>query len=146
MQKPPTYFRYVDDMFSIFSHEAKADAFLTKLNCLHPSLRFTFKKETDKCLPFLDVHVKRTDIGSDTSVYLKPIFTGQYLSWESFSPLKCKIGLIARLVHQVLIICTKRRLNGEIEWIKKILLDNGYPKNVVNDQFTKKINQFSTLK
>ena len=38
-------------------------------------------------------------------------------------------------------ICTKRRLNEEIERIKKLLLDNGYPKNI-----TKKIAQFSTLK
>ena len=39
-QKPPTYFRYVDDTFVIFDHEAKADKFLTKLNCLHPFLKF----------------------------------------------------------------------------------------------------------
>ena len=31
-------------------------------------------------------------------------------------------------------ICTKRRLQGEIERIKKILLDNGNPKNVINAQ------------
>ena len=43
-------------------------------------------------------------------------------------------------------ICTKRRLNEEIEWIKKILLDNGYPKNIINTQIAKKIAQFSTLK
>ena len=43
-------------------------------------------------------------------------------------------------------ICTKCRLNGEIEWIKKILLDNGYPKYVINAQIAKKIAQFSTLK
>ena len=30
--------------------------------------------------------------------------------------------------------------------IKKILLDNGYPKNVINARITKKIAQFSTLK
>ena len=39
-------------------------------------------------------------------------------------------------------ICT----NGEREPIKKILLNNGYPKNVVNTQITKKIAQYSTLK
>ena len=43
-------------------------------------------------------------------------------------------------------ICTKHRLNEETERIKKILLDNGYPKNVINTQITKKIAQFSTLK
>ena len=78
-QKPPTYFRYVDDTFAISDHEAEADEFLTKLNCLHPSLNFTFKKEKEKCLPFLDVYVERTDVGFETSVYRKPTFTGQHL-------------------------------------------------------------------
>ena len=146
MQKPPTYFRYVDDTFAIFDHEAEADEFLTKLNCLHPSLKFTFEKEKGKCLPFLDVYVERTDVGLETNVYCKPTFTGQYLCWESFSPLKRKISLISTLMHRALMICTKRRLNEEIERIKKILLDNGYPKNIINTQITKKIAQFSTLK
>ena len=144
-QKPPTHFRYVDDTFAIFDDKAEEGEFLTKLNCLHPSLKFTFETEKEKCLPFLDVSVKRTDIGFETSVYRKPSFTGQYLRWESFSPLKRKISLISTLMHRALMICTKRRLNGEIERIKKILLDNGYPKNVINTQITKKIAQFSTL-
>ena len=67
------------------------------------------------------VYVERTDVGFETSVYRKPISTGQYLRWESFSPLKRKISLISRLVHRALKICTKRRLNEEIERIKKIL-------------------------
>ena len=67
-QKPPTYFRYVDDTFAIFDHEAEADEFLTKLNCLYPSLNFTFEKEKDKCLPFLDVYIERTDIGFEIEV------------------------------------------------------------------------------
>ena len=145
-RKPPTYFRYVDDTFAIFDHETEADEFLTKLNCLHSSLKFTFEKEKGKCLPFLDVYVERTDVGLETSVHRKPTFTGQYLRWEFFSPLKRKISLISTLVHRALMICTKRRLNEEIERIKKILLDNGYPKNIINTQIIKKIAQFSTLK
>ena len=41
-------------------------------------------------------------------------------------------------------ICIKRRLNGEIGRIKKILLDNSYSKNV-NVHISRKITQFSTL-
>ena len=111
---------------------------LTKLNFLYPSLKFTFEKEKDKCLPFLNVHVERTDTGFETSVYRKPNFTGQYLGWES-SPHKRKISLISLLVHRSLMICPKNRLNGKIERTKKILLDNDYSKNVVNAQIAKKI-------
>ena len=145
-QKSPTYFRYVDDTFAIFDHEAEADEFLTKLNCFHPSLRFTFEKEREGCLSILDVYVEKTDVSFETNVYRKPTFTGQYLRWESFSPLKRKTSLISILAHRALMICTKRRLNGEIERIEKILLDNGYPKNVIKAQIAKKIAQFSTLK
>ena len=114
-------------------------------HCLHLSLRSTFEKEKGKCLPFLDVYVKKAEVGFETSVYRKPTFTGQYLRWESFSPLKRKISLISTLVHRALMICTKRRLNEEIEWIKKILLDNSYPKNVINAQIAKNIAQLSLL-
>ena len=79
MQTPPTCIRYVEDTFAFFDHEAEADEFLTKLNCLHPFLKFTFVKEKGKCLPFFDVYVERTDIGFETSVYRKPTFTDQYL-------------------------------------------------------------------
>ena len=37
IRKPPAYFKYVDDTFAIFDHEAEADKFLSKLDCLHPS-------------------------------------------------------------------------------------------------------------
>ena len=76
-QKPPTYFRYVEDTFAIFDHEAEAHEFLTKLNCLHPSLRFTFEEEKDKCLPFLNVYVERIILA------LKPVYTGNPLSLAS---------------------------------------------------------------
>ena len=132
-RKPPIYFRYIDDTFAFFDHES--DKFLTKLNCLHLSLKFTFKKEKRKCEPFLDVYAERKDIGFETSVYRKPSFTGKYLRWVSFSSLKRKINPISTLVHQALMICTKRRFNREIERINKILLRNGYPQNVVNAQF-----------
>ena len=43
-------------------------------------------------------------------------------------------------------ICIKRRFNGKIERIKKILLSNGYFKNVVNVQVATKIAQLSSVK
>ena len=84
-QKPPTYFRYVDNTFVIFDHEAETDEFLTKLNCFHSSLKFTFEKKKGKCLSFPDVYEERTDIGLETSLYRKPTFTSQYLLYVGSS-------------------------------------------------------------
>ena len=56
-QKPGVYFRYVDDTYTIFKTEAECDIFLKHLNGLHPALPFTFEKEENNSLQFLDVLV-----------------------------------------------------------------------------------------
>ena len=45
ISKLSSYFRYVDDTFAMFRNEEESDNFFNRLNCLHPSLKFTFKKE-----------------------------------------------------------------------------------------------------
>ena len=107
-------------------------------------LRFIFEKKRN-AYRFLMFSPK------EQMLALRPENTGNPLSLSNIcvgSPLvlKSKISLISTLVHRALIICTKRRLNGEIERIKKILLENGYPKNVINTRIAKKIAQFFTLK
>ena len=129
----------------MFRNEEESENVFKQLNCLHPSLKFTFEKEKNNCLPFLDVNVERTVTGFETSVYRKPTFTGQYFRWESFSPTKQKPNLISTLVHRELMICTKSKLNEEIKHIKNILLDNGYPESIIDCNISKKIAQFSML-
>ena len=87
-------------------------------------LRFTHEKESNHCLPFLDVLVERRDSEFSTSVYRKPTFTGQYLRWNSFSPHKQKINLIGTLVHRAFVICSKGKLDPELDKILSILLEN----------------------
>ena len=146
ISKPSTYFRYVDNTFAMFRNEEKLENFFKQLNCLHLSLKFTFEKEKNNCLPFLDVNVERTVTGFETSVYRKPIFTGQYLRWESFSPTKQKTNLISTLVHRALMIYTKSKLNEKLKHIKNILLDNGYPESIIDCNISKKIARFSMPK
>ena len=146
ISKPFTYFRYVDDTFTIFRNEEESENFFNQLNCLHSSFKFTLEKEKNNCLPFLDVNVERTVIGFETSMYRKPTFTGQYLRWKSFSPNKQKTNLISTLVHRALMISTKSKLNEEIKHIKNILLDNGYSESIIDSNISKKISQFSMPK
>ena len=44
------YFWYVDNTFAIFNNEEDCKTFLTHFNSLHPSLRFTYKKESETLL------------------------------------------------------------------------------------------------
>ena len=104
------------------------------LKRLHPALKFSFEKEHDGKLLFLDILVERTELAFKTSVYRKPTFFGQYICWESFSPRKRKTNLIATLVNSALKKCTKNKLRQEIDFIKKILLDSRYPEDIVSTQ------------
>ena len=58
-KRPLVYFRYVDDSFAVFNNKEDCNTFLTHLNSLHPSLRFTYEKESNHSLPFLDVLIER---------------------------------------------------------------------------------------
>ena len=129
---PRTYFRYVDDTFAIFDSQELCEDFLTHLNALHPSLKFTCEMERNNALPFLDVLVEKSDGRLLTSVYRKPTFTGQYTRWDSFSATSYKLGLINNLVTRAIEICSPCKLSTELESVKRILRDNGYPDHVID--------------
>ena len=143
--KPEMYYRYMDDTFVVFSDEDECDLSLDSLNMLHPSLRFTIKKESNLALPFLDVLVEKSPSKFITSIYRKPTFIGQYLRWNSFSPRKRKTKLILTLTHRALAICSPERLPSKLDKIKSILLTNGYPENVIKSFMAMKMNQFYAL-
>ena len=115
------------------------------LNSLYPSLRFTFEKESNLALPFLDVLVEKSPSKFITSIYRKPTFTGQYLRWNSFSPRKRKTNLILTLTHQAVAICSPERLQSELDKIKFILLNNGYPEHVIKSFMAMKMKQLHAL-
>jgi len=53
------YYHYMDDTFVMCDNEREYDRFLEQLNLLHSSLQFTFEKECNQFLPFLDVMVEK---------------------------------------------------------------------------------------
>ena len=61
------------------------------------------------------------------TIYRKPTFTGQYIRWNPFSPKQRKIKPIRTLVHRALMIYSKTKLGSELDKIKQLLIENGYP-------------------
>ena len=142
-KKQPLYYkRYVDDTFVIFDQKDDAQDFLLNLNSLHASLTFTTEEETNSSLPFLDVLVQRDGASLVTSVYRKKTFTGEYMKWNSFSPVKRKINLIHTLTWRALSICSPCNVNNELSTIKSILVKNGYPQSVVETHVAKTVSKF----
>ena len=143
-KRPLLYFRYVDDTFAVLNNEEDCNTFLTHLNSLPPSLRFTYEKKSNHSLPFLDVLVERHDSEFLILVYRKLTFTGQYLRWNSFSPQKRKTNLIGTLVHRAFMICSKSKLDPKLGKIRSILLENGYPEHTINSALKRKFQQLNS--
>ena len=133
----------MDDTFTIFGSEEKCTSFLDALNSIHLAFKFTFEKVENDQLPFLDVLVEKSNEGFLTSVFRKPTFTGQYFRWDSFGPTKRKTNLIETLVHRALLICSKSKLQHELENISSILRNNGYPESIIQITMSKKISLFN---
>ena len=132
MQKPISYFRYVDDIFIAHKNSFDIKMFYNEISSLHPSLKFTFEKETDGSLPFLDVLLQRTFNSLQMSVYRKPTFVGQYIPWRSFCPKSQKVSLFSCLVFRAFKICCETTIDNELENIRKIFGSLGYPSDIVD--------------
>ena len=119
--QPVIYFRYVDETFAMFDDEFNCNQFLKQLNSLHQSLTFTYEKEVNGKLPFLDALVEKCNTKFLISVYWKPSFCGQYNRWDLFGPKSKKNNLIGTFVHRALAICSPSQLPQEIYFIRSIL-------------------------
>ena len=64
---------YVNDTFAIFRSEEEFTSFLDALNSMHLALKFTFGKEENDQLSFLDVLVEKSNEGFLTSAFGKII-------------------------------------------------------------------------
>ena len=74
-----------------------------------------------------------------TSVYRKPTFSGKYQRWDSFAPRSRKIALVDLIVDRAITICSSSTLSKELDNIRKIFQDSGYPIAVVNNTIKNKL-------
>ena len=59
--KPIFYKRYVNDIFAVFESESDTDGFYSYLNTRNENIKFTFEKEKDNKLPFLDILINNNE-------------------------------------------------------------------------------------
>ena len=135
---PTFYKRYIDDTFAIFNSKDESLLFFNQLNSVS-SLQFTMEEEENRKLPFLDVLVQKQEGTFITSVYRKPTFSGSYLRYSSYAPHCRKVGLIEILTHRALHICSSSTLSDELNKIRRIFEDNGYPASVIEKTIRHKL-------
>ena len=70
------YHRYVDDIFCLLDNKHDAYLFFNYINTQHPNIKFTYEKQLDGKLPFLDVLVDHSSNICIASVFHKKTYTG----------------------------------------------------------------------
>ena len=92
--------------------------------------------EVENKIPFLDILITSSEKGDfHTSVYRKNTFTGLLLNFNSFTPLKYKLGLIKTLIDRVFNISFNwLTFHAEILNVENLLSKNAYPSFVVDKE------------
>ena len=84
---------FIEDMLMIFliysNQPIISNIFVTK-----PNMSFSFEKEKNGKMSFLDVEISRENGKLVTTAYRKPTFSGVYTPSESFLPSKHKYGML----------------------------------------------------
>ena len=115
----------IDNMLMIlclFNCQSDADKFFEFLNRQHPNIKFTFEKQVNKQISFLDVLITIVVDQLCTSVFRKELAVGSFTNYLGFTPFSYKIGLVRTLLHRAFMISSSWFLfHEEIVKIKHYL-------------------------
>ena len=94
------YRRYcIDDVVCIFNCESDADKFFGFLNTQQLSIKFTFEKQVNKLISFLDVLITNDGDQFCFSVFHKETAIGLFTNYLGFIAFPYKAGLVRTFLH-----------------------------------------------
>ncbi|XP_067613260.1 uncharacterized protein [Eurosta solidaginis] len=125
--------KYVDDLYLLLP-EHILPSVLKIFNAIEPGIEFTFEKEQQNMLPFLDMVIFRNAQNGtfNTDWYRKPVSSGRILNYRSIHPLTQKISTAKGLINRVLNLSDEKYHNKNKLIIKGILKANDYPPKLVS--------------
>ena len=81
-------------------------------------MSFTFERENQNRMSFLDITIIREDKTFTTSIYCKPTFSGDYTHFDSFLPSSYKFCTVYRLAYRCFRICSSwTKLHNQLVYI-----------------------------
>jgi hypothetical protein len=138
----PIFYRYVDDIFAVVP-KAKLYDILRVFNDYHPRLKFTYETEINGSINFLDTTIIREGNKLITNWYRKPTFSGRYINYFSNHPDRYKFNIITNLVDRAILLSNPCFHKSNLRTIKEILVNNGFPFEVINKYINKRINELN---
>ena len=141
--KPLVWWRYIDDIFTIWSHrETTLKQFVEYLNHAHSTIKFT-TEWSNESVPFLDTHVSLTEGHLSTDLFVKPTDTHQFLRVDSCHPRYCKAAIPFSQALRMRRICSSNEdYHKRTTALKVHLIGCGYEPSFVQEQ----INRASLIK
>ena len=103
--RPRLWKRYVDDILEIVNKD-QVDNLTDHLNQTDhtDSIKFTYEKESNNSIPFLDtLIVRRPDGTVKLLVYRKATSTDQYLNLSSHHSIHHKLGVVRTLLDRMML-------------------------------------------
>ena len=102
------------------------------------------EKESDRCLPFLDVYIDNNSQEVITSIYRKRTFTGLLTNFFSFTSFSYKLGLIKTLIDRIYKVNnTRLGCRKDLKNLTHILKRNSFPARVIENSINNYINKTS---
>ena len=130
---PSLYKRYVGDTLARMPNTDAAADFLTTLNGLHPSLKFTMELPADNMIPFIGIEIIKNGTELETRVYRKPTNTGLLLHFQSHVDKRYKIGLLKTMLHRAYALSsTTEAFNEECGKLRSIFSRLYCPIGLIN--------------
>ncbi|VDN09640.1 unnamed protein product [Dibothriocephalus latus] len=117
--------------------------FKERVNSVFPEIQFTMEEEVNNQLAFLDVLVCRKDCGDlKTKVFRKATNTMQVLNDNSNYAISHKRSCAKTLYRRVETHCSELEDKvTEVQYIRRVFSENGYPRNFVYPRLRKRNDQ-----
>lgn len=129
---------YVDDTFFIVK-EREVQPLLAALNSVTP-IAFTYEREMDKKLNFLNVTLHRKDTTIVSNWYQKPYSSNRLLNYFSSHKRSTILNTARQFITTVITLSDPRFFNDNKERVSQVLRDNSFPEDLnmilVNETYT----------
>ena len=129
------WFRYVDDILSVWPADLNVDDFLVTLNEQVPSIKFTLETENENCLPFLDLLIHRNNFDLKYSIYRKPTNNLSYVHYFSGHSPNVKKSIFSSMYLRALRIVSPEYMDEEVMKINSIGKKLCYPAHFLEKCF-----------
>lgn len=111
--------RYIDDIFLLFESVPPSDL-LSACNDVHPHISFTIEESQNGKLPYLDLLMSVENGRFVTTLYAKPMHSGNVIPWDSHHPRSFLLNILRNELRRAI-----RNASGPMEERQEIKLLRG---------------------